>query len=240
MKQKIKIFMHLNDLPGAFDLMGDQLSRLSESGLLDVANQVLLCTNGNDNNFVPAIHAMNDYHNVKFYHTSSRTDLWEWPSLDLLKRNCDAADEDFYVLYFHLKGLSRLGDARVTDWRNYMEYWMIDQWAACVEKLDQGHDLVGTNIIEQPWLHSSGNFWWSRASYIKKLEHLPNPDTLPWGTPSKYTGAILDGGNFRYDQEAWIGSKQPNWVEIHSSPGKQTPGWHFDNLYPESEYAQAK
>lgn len=236
---KIKIFMHLNDLPGAHELMSEQLTRLSEHELLETAETVFLCTNGNELNFMEAQNVLASERNIKFIHTSNRTDLWEYPTLDLVKRNCDAAaNEEYNVFYFHLKGLSRLGDGRVTDWRNFMEYWMIDNWRTCVEKLDSGYDLVGTNIIEQPWLHSSGNFWWSKSSYIKnKLSALPNPEKdIKWGTPSPYTGAILDGGNFRYDHEAWIGTGEPKWFEIAKTPGKEIPGWHFENLYPESNY----
>ena len=236
---KIKIFMHLNDLPGAHELMSEQLTRLSEHELLETAETVFLCTNGNELNFMEAQNVLANERNIKFIHTSNRTDLWEYPTLDLVKRNCDAAaNEEYNVFYFHLKGLSRLGDGRVTDWRNFMEYWMIDNWRTCVEKLDSGYDLVGTNIIEQPWLHSSGNFWWSKSSYIKKLTALTSPEQYAWGTPSKLTRAILDGGNFRYDHEAWIGSANPTWFEIASTPGKQTPGWHFENNYPESEYVR--
>lgn len=235
---KIKIFMHLNDLPGAHELMSEQLSRLSEHELLETAETVFMCTNGNELNFYDAQNVMSEYRNVRFIHTSNRTDLWEFPTLDLVKRNCEAADEEYNIFYFHLKGLSRLGDNRVTDWRRFMEYWMIDHWRDCVDKLESGYDLVGTNIIEQPWLHSSGNFWWSKSSYIKTLEALVSPENYSWGTPSKLTGAVLDGGNFRYDHEAWIGSGNPTWYEIASTPGKHTPGWHFDNNYPESEYVR--
>jgi hypothetical protein len=236
---KIKIFMHLNDMPGSHALMSEQLSRLSETGLLDQANRVFLCTNGKEENFLKAMEVMSVYGQVRFIHTANRTDFWEFPSLDLLKRNCDAdGDEEFNVFYFHLKGLSRLNDQNVIDWRKFMEYHMIDRWEECVEKLESGYDLVGTNIIEKPWLHTSGNFWWSKSSYIKKLDPLISPDKYQWGTPSKYTGAVLDGGNFRYDHEAWIGSANPTFFEIASTPGKEEPGWHFKNPYPEELYVQ--
>lgn len=240
MTKPIKIFMHLNDLPGAHELMSEQLTRLSEAGLLDETNTVFLCTNGVEASFKDAMSVLAEYRNVKFQHTSNRTDLWEFPTLELLKRNCDVVDEaeDFYVLYFHLKGLSQRTNQNVIDWRKFMEYWVIDRHEDCIAKLDDGYDLVGTNIIEQPWLHSSGNFWWSKSSYIKKLKPLVSPLNYTWGVASEYTGAILDGGNFRYDHEAWIGSGNPAFYEIAKTPGKETPGWHFNNAYPESEYVQ--
>jgi hypothetical protein len=236
---KIKVYAHLNDLPGAFELMSEQLTLASEVGLLDAAAEVVLCTNGNPDSFKAAHEIMNpaDFPNVQFVHTSDRTNLWEFPTLDQLKKDVDSTDEEFYVCYFHLKGLSRLGDQRVQDWRHYMEYWCIDQWEENVAKLDEGMDTAGANYVEGPWAHYSGNFWWARASYIRKLEPLVHPDNLPWGTPSKYINAVLDNGNFRYEHEAWIGSKSPVWAELHSSPGKQTPGWHFENTYSREMYA---
>jgi hypothetical protein len=234
---KIKVFVHLNDLPGAFDLMSEQLTLASESGLLDTAEEVILCTNGNANNFTAAKEVMAEFENVKFVHVSDNTGLWEFPTLDYMKHVVDTSEEEFYICYFHLKGLSRRGDACVQDWRQYMEYWCIDRWEDNVAKLDEGMDTVGANYIEGPWAHYSGNFWWARASYVRKLEPLVHPDNIAWGTPSKYIDAVLDNGNFRYEHEAWIGSKNPVWAELHSSPGKLMPGWHFEHPYPRELYA---
>ena len=152
MTKPIRVFMHLTDLPGAFDLLGEQMTRMSESGLLDAADKVILCSNGNPNSFTPAHHALHEFQHVLWYHTSNRTDLWEFPTLDLVKRNCDATlgDEEFNVCYLHLKGLSRLGDQRVVDWRNFMEHYTINKWEDNVAKLNEGYDVVGTNIIFHP------------------------------------------------------------------------------------------
>lgn len=236
---KIKVYVHVNDLPGAFEVLSEQMTLASESGLLDAAEEVILCTNGNSASFVAAHEILNstDFPNVKFIHTSDRTNMWEYPTLNQLKHDVDNSDEEFYVCYFHLKGLSRLGDERVQQWRDYMQYWCIERWQDNVDKLNEGMDTVGANFIESPWGHYSGNFWWARASYLRKLDPLIHPDNLPWGQPSKYINATLDGGNFRYEHEAWIGSKNPVWAELHASPGKQTPGWHFENLYPRELYA---
>jgi hypothetical protein len=234
---KIKVFMHINDLPGSSELLSEQLTLASESGLLDAADEWILCCNGQEQNFVATIDALKEFTNIKLVHTSDTVHMWEYPSLNLLKQYCDLSDEeDFYVCYYHLKGLSRLGDQRVTDWRRYMEYWLVEKWEQNVALLDEGYDVVGTNFIEAPWLHTSGNFWWSHANYIRTLDPLVHPDNLPWGTQSKYINAILDGGNFRYEHEAWIGSKNPKWAEIHASPGKTDSGWHFENLYPREKY----
>lgn len=238
---KIKMFVHLNDMPGAFDVMSEQLTLASESGLLDAADEVILCTNGNPDNFDQAKAIMNkeDYPNVTFVHTSDKTQYWEYPTLDLMKSECDAlAEEEFYICYFHLKGLSRGNDSRSSDWRHYLNYWTIERWQDNIAKLDEGMDTVGINFIEHPWPHYSGNFWWARASYIRKLTPLTHPDKIEWGKPSKFIVTdSLDSGNFRYEHEAWIGSAAPVWAELHHGPGGNTPGWHYDHNYPREEYA---
>lgn len=237
---KIKLFYHVHDLPGAFELMSEQLTNISEQGLLDEANEVHICTNGNEANFAPAREAMAEFGNVHFHHVSDRPNLWEYPTLDFMKTHCDQSDDEFYVCYLHLKGLSRPGDTTATDWRKFMEYYTIERWQDCVDELNRNFDTVGPNFIEKPWPHYSGNFWWAKASYIRKLEKLPHPDTLQWGTPSKYTEAVYDVGNFRYDHEAWIGTGNPVWAELGTSPGKQEPGWHYRNNYPRELYDPSK
>jgi hypothetical protein len=235
---KIKVFVHLNDMPGAFDVMSEQLTLASESGLLDAAEEVILCTNGDESKFSAAKEIMAEFENVTFVHTSNDTRLWEYPTLDLIKQECSAiAEEEFYICYFHLKGLSRLGDAKSVDWRNYLNYWTIERWEDNVAKLDEGMDTVGVDFIETSWPHYSGNFWWARASYIRKLDPLTEPSKLAWGTQSKLIDAKLDDGNFRFEHEAWIGSGNPVWAELHQGPGKTTPGWHYKNNYPREEYA---
>jgi hypothetical protein len=245
---KIKVFVHLNDMPGAFEVMSEQLTLASESGLIDAAEEVVLCTNGNPGSFDAAKQIMNkeEFPNVTFVHTGDRTNLWEWPTLNLIKQYCDQTDDEFYVCYFHLKGMSRPTDTTAVDWRNYLNYWTIEQWEENIAQLDKGMDTVGVNFAEHEWPHYSGNFWWARASYIRKLEPLTHPDKIEWNKPSKLLlakrkgaggGVVLDGGNFRFEHEAWIGSGDPVWAEIHAGPGKKDTGWHYKNNYPREEYA---
>jgi hypothetical protein len=235
---KIKVFVHLNDLPGATDVMSEQLTLASESGLLDAADEVILCTNGDESKFAGAKEVMAEFENVTFVHTGNNSKLWEFPTLDLIKQECNAvAEEEFYICYFHLKGLSRPNDTKAVDWRTYLNYWTIERWEDNVAKLDEGMDTVGVDFIEAPWPHYSGNFWWARASYIRKLDPLTHPNSLAWGKQSTLIDATLDQGNFRFEHEAWIGSGNPVWAELHAGPGKETQGWHYKNNYSREEYA---
>ena len=219
-------------------------------------SNVYIMMNGHLTKFLDVATLLENNPNVRMVHTSQTHKLWEWPGLDFLKRYCDQLPEgkEEYVMYFHTKGLSKLNQGNIRDWRHYMEYWNIDRWRDCVALLDDNHDCVGTNWISKPfigidgrtvrnWKHYSGNFWWARASYIRKLESLTHPDSLNWNNPSKLLvkrngqGVILDKGNFRFEHEAWIGSAQPVWVELHAGPGKRDTGWHYKNNYAREEYA---
>uniref|UniRef100_A0A6C0HBG8 Glycosyltransferase n=1 Tax=viral metagenome TaxID=1070528 RepID=A0A6C0HBG8_9ZZZZ len=85
----------------------------------------------------------------------------------------DAQKEDFNVLYIHTKGITRHSlHKSVYDWVNYLCYFNIYQFKKCIDFLED-YDTVGVNlVVNNPDVvtHYSGNFWWSKTSYIRKLE----------------------------------------------------------------------
>jgi hypothetical protein len=132
-----------------------------------------------------------------------------------------------YVLYFHTKGVVKHSKP-IEDWRNYMEYFAIDYWIDCIEKLKEGYDCCGvmwntdTPIGIHP--HFSGNFWWATTDYINKLDH-----------------SLLDSP-WRYDREFWIGSNPDvKPFEFHNSGLNEKNSLiqgkgHFDVEYPRINY----
>lgn len=244
---KIVGFYHAPDLPGWNEVMSDQLTKMSESGLLDTIDQLHICMSGNPDSFKPAQETLAEYTNVHWIATERDTKLGEYPTLKYLKEFCNAHNEEFYVMYTHLKGLSKRGDPYRDGWRQYMDYWQLERWQDCVTALEQGYETAGINYNDQQntqndnWPHYSGNFWWARASYIRKLDVLQDPRNIVWGTPSKYLmsnnqGILLDPGNFRYEHEAWIGSMNPKYFELAHSPGKFDHDYHAKNIYPREKF----
>ena len=87
-------------------------------------------------------------------------------------------ENDALILYIHSKGVSYdqypTMFEKVTAWRHYMEHFVIDRWAECVQKIEEGYDCVGTELkLRSPAYspiprHYSGNFWWSKFSIIKQ------------------------------------------------------------------------
>lgn len=249
----ISVFYNVCDLPGSSHLITKQLLRFLSSDLAEKAKTVYVAMNGNLVNFYDMAKLLEGRHNFKLVHTSATSKLMEWPGLDLLKKFCDQQEDEHYVMYWHLKGVSQLQHAGLHDWRKYLEYWTIDRWQDNVANLDLGYETCGTNLITDPflgidrvprnWNHYSGNFWWARASYIKKLNPLPHPDDYKPGSNSQLTGYPIDDNKwFRFDHEAWICSGKPKAFELHRSPGGNHdlegsyPGWHYHHLYPESNY----
>jgi hypothetical protein len=135
-----------------------------------------------------------------------------------------------YVMFFHTKGITH-GDQPNRDWRNYMEYFVIERWRDCIKKLDDGYDCCGVlwNCDKAGNFHPhfSGAFWWASTDYINTLDH-----------------NYLTSAN-RYDGEFWIGTnKNARVYEFHNSrmndymsllAGKS----HYNIPFPRSSYVQS-
>ena len=134
---------------------------------------------------------------------------------------------DDYIMYFHTKGITKKNEA-TEDWRRYMEYFVIENWPDCIEKLDEGFDCCGvlwnkfTPIGLYP--HFSGGMWWAKASYINTLD--PTYLRKDW----------------IYYREFWIGSNpRASVYEFHNSrlndAHNLTQGkGHYDVKYPRTSY----
>jgi len=155
---------------------------------------------------------LNKYSKIKIIYESSNFEEFEYPTLIRLYEHAIA--EDGYFLYIHTKGVSdQTNGTCSSDWRNYMEYFTIEKWRTCI-KLLEDYDAVGVNYKNEPYKHYSGNFWWSKSSYIKTLER-----------PKKT--------NNRFEYEAWIASGNINPCSLHNSNIN-----HYHNQYPRSLYVQ--
>jgi hypothetical protein len=118
--------------------------------------------------------------------------IFEGHTLKLLWDRCQLEDID--VLYLHSKGVVS-ASPQVACWREILNYYCITEWPKCVSSLSLC-DVTGVqdlNSIEHNTI--SGNFWWSKSAYIKKL-----PDPLH--------GDI----NNRYSFEQWIMKATPQII----------------------------
>jgi hypothetical protein len=131
----------------------------------------------NEFEYVQSILSQNKF---KFYNICE-TLSGEMDTLKLLHRICKQQLCNKPVLYLHIKGVSRVGNANVQAWVDYMEYFAISKWKECTLKLNE-YDTCGVNLQNKPSLHYSGNFWWANSSYISKLREF-NEAVCSWRAP---------------------------------------------------------
>lgn len=144
-------------------------------------------------------------------------------------RDCSKANPEDYVLFFHSKGVSHY-DLPTEDWRKYMEYFTVERWRDCVDKLNEGYDACGvlwnTDTVYGKFPHFSGAFWWAKCKYINSLEH-----------------SYLDM-DWKYGREMWIGTnKEAKIFEFHNSRMNDIEKFnesksHYSLRYDRSNYVK--
>jgi hypothetical protein len=95
-------------------------------------------------------------------------DGWEQLTLQAIHDDVQEAPDEFAVLYAHTKG-AYANSPENANWRRALTACLVPAWQQCVELLAD-HDIVGPTWMSQygNWFFS-GNFWWSKASYLRQL-----------------------------------------------------------------------
>jgi len=188
-------------------MMFEQMAALDGSGLLEAAAEFYIGVNG----------GIEDMDIAKIFAPPKATlichgekSTTEIPTLRSL-RHWLPEHLDWYVLYFHMKGVSH--PPRDINWRRRMEQFCIWGWQQCVTDLARGAAAVGCHwltpeanpgAIKTPMF--GGNFWWSNARYLFTLPPLPEPT---WEN--------------RYEAESWIGRGPLRPMVIDYYPGWPVP-----------------
>jgi hypothetical protein len=189
---KIRGVIHICQKEGwkrSFEIL---VKSLYSSGILEATEKIDLCvvsdTEMDTSVFLPK----------STYHFMGPSELYERPSLLHIRTLSQQDTEDVYYWYMHTKGIRWFGtkkEQNVLEWIQIMLYWNINLWKKAVSSLQNGYDTYGANLVDviesKPVVkHYSGNFWWSKSSYLKKL-----PSTI---------------GIYYTDPEFWIMKMSPN------------------------------
>jgi hypothetical protein len=162
----------------------EQLNRLRISELYDSADALYLIATDSAKLNREALSACIENHpKIKLEYGTENS--YEYPGIkkvyDIGKENKDAK-----ILYFHAKGVSNTYKSLSTGeqsaekvknilaWRKCLEYFMIDKWRECIDKLNE-FDNVGVSCTNG-WFY--GNFWWTKSSHIEKTQ--PPIKTSRW------------------------------------------------------------
>jgi hypothetical protein len=158
-KRKRVIFWSICQLNNWKFIVLDQYYRLLYSGILKEVDSVYITVIGDEDmswlfekNEKFIFDKKGEY---KHYERTCLHSLLEWS-----KHN----ESD--ILYMHTKGVSRPDNINVQEWRRMLEYFLIDNYQNCLEKLE---DVVCCTLLdsgtsdniknESHKLHPTGNFY---------------------------------------------------------------------------------
>lgn len=189
MTEELAIFIHAARLDGVEERLQEYIQGFEESGLLDACQQVYICTVGEK----PLLYIPTQ-EKIRIQNVSKNLEDFEVPTHQALW-NYAREHPNSKILYLHTKGVGKSENVCIEDWVQYMSYFCIDKWKEAVETLNT-YDTAGVDLLDQPTLHYSGNFWWSRASYIQSL-----PSPTEFTEIEKYPNVWK---SVRHNQEFWV------------------------------------
>ena len=208
----LRVFYHVAGLGNWRKVVSAQLSVLDSSGLREAAEMYVTLTGEACGIQVGAVAGVREEVDVGRF---------EFPTLAWAQAMALARSEESYVLYLHTRGASRPDSVPVWDHGRMMDYFLIERWRDVLPRLDEGYECAGCDPGYFPDLpgrpfHFSGNCWWARSSFLRRL---PKVRSLDWRN--------------RFAAEAWIGmGGQPNAFTLHASHVN-----HYDEPYPRERYA---
>ena len=165
---KNKIFIHVATLNNYKEIVDGFICLIKSSGLFDIVEDIEICINGDYQYFSPE-------HKVTINRVCDNYLSFEFPTLERIVEFCKSNNE-YNILYLHTKGVSTPTTNKcVTDWVNYMLYFLVEKHDECLKKLET-HSCCGVDYTEEYSRHYSGNFWWANSDYIKTLDY---PRNLP-------------------------------------------------------------
>jgi len=211
--KNIVIYAHLTDISENHeDINREIILPMINSGLLSTSHIKFFCHYMRDN-FVWLEKLFENYDNIEFFYPDVNPSEYEINTINKLREDCIKESEDRLILYVHSKGITKPFSKPSADWRRYLVHFNIERWKDNVALLEHGFDTVGVNLLENP-LHYSGNFWWSKSSYIKNLPEVP-----------RFVN--------RHYAETWICSGGPRACEVFNSKIKH---YEYIEEYGEENY----
>lgn len=218
----IKVFYHAVDLPHFSSIVNEQLNEIKISGLLDVSEIYVVC-NYNESSYDLLKQQYKNCANIQWLSQKNIPNDFEIPTLNLMKDMADHSENEFLALYLHCKGITHIGshcETPTKHWRWLMNYFNITRWKDCVSKLNEGYDAVGclmnNDIMPK---HFSGNFHWTRSTFLKKCNKLKLPHTV------NFSPQIPHNRDYRFDAEAWYGHNNAKMYDFFQS--------HLNHYYDE-------
>jgi hypothetical protein len=203
----IYIFIHICTIENWKEIFEDQIKYLKISGLYEESTYIYIGILGELD-----LSYFSTYPKLTILYYDTNVELYEIPMINHIANISKKSSSEINILYIHTKGVRRAGNDNVIwSWRKMMEYFLIINYKLCIKNLEY-YDTLGCNAINElcenidnvvvnkdknHTYHYSGNFWWSKKSYIEKL---------PFLQIDMSDKAFIS----RYKAENWILSEYPN------------------------------
>jgi hypothetical protein len=200
MSKQLIVVYHLYQINRWEQLFCEQIGMLAISGLLEKA-KVIVSVNGQE-----PLPLCNGPEIIRHATNNGEKDAL------LLAYDYALKNENACIMYMHSKGISHPTDNQ-DDWRMMMQYFMINNWKMAVDYLSD-HDIVTVNWRTYPCPHPSGNYWWTNADFLRKL----NP-------------AFLSDTD-RTTHEFWLGTSPSKVANLY-----ETELDHYNHSCPPSSYS---
>lgn len=223
----VRGFLHVCCIGGYREVLWEIVHALLESRLYDRSALIEMAVLGSEADQQIVADLVRPFPRFRIAYRSTELDQYEFPSLGLLQDVCRTWDGPVY--YLHTKGVSH------SPHNLYARYWrrhMLDEIVANHEHrlIDlESADTAGANWSAD---HYAGNFWWARASHIRRLPDIcelqRNPRPVVWqrtdGEPETGRG-VGPRWNQRLQCEYWLHM-------VPGRAGRAGPGKSL-NLYRE-------
>jgi hypothetical protein len=155
------IYIHVCCINNYKEVFTGLMSCIKDSGLYNHVKEIRCCILGEYDE------TLFQDEKIVIRATSPDISLYEVFTVSTLYHDCKK--ENFNVLYLHTKGVSKPTNEFIKDWTDMMCYFNIYKFETCIQLLEN-NDSVGVNLLNSPECHYSGNFWWSKSSYINRLD----------------------------------------------------------------------
>ena len=158
-------FIHSCNLYNNPYILNFMLETIKSSSLIDKLDYIYIINIGKplDYNQLTTNH-----YKINLINYSNNSEMFEFPTINLI-HTFSKFHNNTNVLYMHTKGASYEEEYDyIRDWREFMLYFLVEKNKFCFDCLDF-YDTIGSNYLDHPRPHYSGNFWWAKTNYIRTL-----------------------------------------------------------------------